>query len=50
MIGMGFVEDWGSLAGLRVVLGIFEVGRVSVVKIHPTLTMDRQASFPDVCI
>lgn len=25
MIGMGFVQSWGPLAGLRVVLGIFEV-------------------------
>ena len=26
MIGMGFVKDWESLAGLRVVLGILEAG------------------------
>ena len=26
MIGMGFVEDWQSLAALRVVLGILEAG------------------------
>lgn len=26
MIGMGFVNDWESLAGLRVVLGILEAG------------------------
>lgn len=26
MIGMGFVKDFGSLAGLRVVLGILEAG------------------------
>lgn len=26
MIGMGFVEEWGQLAALRVVLGILEAG------------------------
>ena len=26
MIGMGFVENFGQLAGLRVVLGILEAG------------------------
>lgn len=26
MIGMGFVKDFGSLAALRVVLGILEAG------------------------
>lgn len=26
MIGMGFVADWDDLAGLRVILGIFEAG------------------------
>jgi len=26
MIGMGFVKDWQTMAGLRVVLGILEAG------------------------
>jgi hypothetical protein len=26
MTGMGFVKDWKSLAGLRVILGILEAG------------------------
>jgi MFS family permease len=26
MIGMGFVKNWGSLAAMRVVLGVFEAG------------------------
>lgn len=26
MIGMGFVENWTTLAGLRIVLGLFEAG------------------------
>lgn len=26
MIGMGFVQDWAQLAGLRVLLGIMEAG------------------------
>ncbi len=26
MIGMGFVNDWKDMAGLRVVLGILEAG------------------------
>lgn len=26
MIGMGFTEDWGQLAALRVILGILEAG------------------------
>ena len=25
-IGMGFVENWSTLAGLRVILGLFEAG------------------------
>ena len=26
MIGMGFVETWDTLAGLRVILGLLEAG------------------------
>lgn len=26
MIGMGFAQDWSTLAGLRVILGVFEAG------------------------
>lgn len=26
MIGMGFVQEWDTLAGLRVILGLFEAG------------------------
>lgn len=26
MVGMGFANDWKTLAGLRVILGIFEAG------------------------
>ncbi|KAL2256406.1 hypothetical protein VTK26DRAFT_1729 [Humicola hyalothermophila] len=26
MVGMGFAKDWGTMAGLRVLLGVFEAG------------------------
>ncbi|KAL8936100.1 MAG: hypothetical protein Q9216_005110 [Gyalolechia sp. 2 TL-2023] len=50
MIGFGFVKEWKTLVGLRLILGILEVG--SAASPHTTGTMysrlvhDRVASFP----
>ena len=30
MLGMGFVKDWGAMAGLRVLLGVLEAGALTV--------------------
>lgn len=51
MIGFGFVDDWGTMAGLRVVLGVLEVSVISCIHVLPLFSqMSRQVSSLDVSI
>lgn len=51
MIGMGFAPAWDVLAGLRVVLGLFEAGQCPRLNFRITcLTIFIQASSLLACI